>query len=171
MTKLMLAAALTMIAAVSAQAQVSGRPGEGDNTRQAALRDPDPVRRDERLISISRREMMGAENAADATRRSRVPTFKAQVEITNHGSKTIKSVSWLASLTDPATGAVIRTYNIKTDRRIAPGRTKTLVEKLPTPHARVVSAAPGRRKSPVVADLKATVVQVTYEDGSTSETP
>ncbi|HEX8127790.1 MAG TPA: hypothetical protein VF527_01725 [Pyrinomonadaceae bacterium] len=171
MKKLMLAATLTMFAAVSAQAQVSSRPGPGDDTRQAALRDPDPVHRDERLISLSHREMMGPGDASDASRLGRVPTFKAELNITNRGSKTIKYVSWSASLTDPATGAVIRTYNIKTKQRIAPGGTKTLKKQLPTPRAPVVRVAPGGRKLPVVADLKSTVVQVTYEDGSTSETP
>jgi hypothetical protein len=171
MRKLLLAATLTMIAAGSVQAQVSRRPSQGDDTRQAALRDPDPVRRDERLISISRREMMGPVSTSDVNRLSHVPTFKAQLKVTNHGAKTIKSVSWLASLTDPATGAMIRTYNITSKQRIAPGATKKLEKKLPTPRVHVVSAAPGGRRSPTVADLKAAVVQVTYEDGSTSDTP
>ncbi|HZG53765.1 MAG TPA: hypothetical protein VEZ40_16675 [Pyrinomonadaceae bacterium] len=171
MKKLMLAATLTMFAAVSAQAQVSRRPGEGDNTRQAALRDPDPVRRDERLISISRREMMKSENAVDAARPAPSRMFKARVAVTNHGSKTIKSVSWLASLTDPATGAVIRTYPVTTEKQIAPGKSKTLEKSLPIPYASVVSVGRGRRVTPGVADLKASVVRVTYDDGSTSETP
>ncbi|HZH29716.1 MAG TPA: hypothetical protein VEY11_02930 [Pyrinomonadaceae bacterium] len=171
MTKLMLAATLTLLAAVSAQAQVSRRPNPEDNTRQAALSDPDPIRREERLISISSRELSGPRRAADAPPFANVSTFKAQLDITNRGSKTIKSVSWLATLTDPATGALIRTYNIETKRRIAPGATKKLEKKLPTPRAHTVSAAPGGRKSPVVADLKSTIIQITYEDGSTSEKP
>jgi hypothetical protein len=167
----MLAVTLTLLAAVSAGAQVSRRPNPEDNTRQAALSDPDPIRREERLISISSREMSGPRRAADAPPFANVSTFKAQLDITNRGSKTIKSVSWLATLTDPATGALIRTYNIETRRRIAPGATKTLEKKLPTPRAHVVRVAPGGRKLPVIADLKSTIIRITYEDGSTSETP
>lgn len=170
MKKLMLVAALTMIAAMSAQAQVSRRPGEGDNTRQAALRDPDPIRRDERLISISSRELRGARRSGDAyPAPSRM--FKAQMAVTNHGTKTIKSVSWLASLVDPATGAVVRSYSVTTNKRIEPGKTKKVEKKLPVPIASVVSGGPSGLNSPTVADLKASVVRVTYEDGSTSETP
>ncbi|HEX8636121.1 MAG TPA: hypothetical protein VF703_18385 [Pyrinomonadaceae bacterium] len=172
MKKLMLIAAMTLIAVTSAQAQVSRRPGyTGADTRQDALRDPDPVRRDERLISISRREMTRSENAVDAARPVPSRMFKARVAVTNHASKTIKSVSWLASLTDPATGAVIRTYPVTTERQIAPGKSKTLEKSLPIPYAKVVRAGRSRRLSPGVADLKASIVRITYEDGSTSETP
>ncbi|HEY0082239.1 MAG TPA: hypothetical protein VGB61_05565 [Pyrinomonadaceae bacterium] len=170
MRKLLLAATLTMIAAGSAQAQVSRRPSEGDNNRQAAMRDPDPVRREERMISISSRELR-REHRPYNERYVSNRTFKARVSITNHSTKTIKSVSWMASLVDPATGQLIRSYPVTTEKRIAPGGTKKLETKLPLPMARVVRVGPDGVASPTVADLKSTVVQVTYEDGSTSETP
>jgi hypothetical protein len=170
MTKLLLALTLTLIAAGSAQAQVSRRPAEGDNTRQAALRDPDPIRRDERMISISSRELRREPRPRDV-RYVYNHTFKARLSITNHSAKTITSVSWMASLIDPATGELIRSYPVTTEKRIAPGGTKKLEKKLPAPIARVVRVGPDGLASPTVADLKSTVVRITYEDGSTSETP
>ena len=170
MKKLLLAATLTMIAAGSVQAQVSRRPSEGDNNRQAAMRDPDPVRREERMISISSRELR-REHRPYRERYVSSRTFKAQVAVTNRSAKTIKSVSWRASLIDPATGELIRSYPVTTEKRIAPGGTKKLETKLPVPMARLVRVGPDGVTSPTTADLKSTIVRVTYEDGSTSETP
>jgi hypothetical protein len=172
----MLLATLTLVAAVSAQAQTqTQRPGRqeppGVDTRQDALRDTDQVRREERLISISKREFAKIERGTAASRPAPIRTFKARVSITNHSAKAIKYVSWMASLTDPTTGAVIRTYPVTTKKRIAPGKTTTLEQKLPIPYHAVVNVAPGSPKSAVVADLKSAVTQVTYEDGSTAERP
>ncbi|MBC7929542.1 MAG: hypothetical protein H7Z38_03145 [Rubrivivax sp.] len=173
MRKLSIVAAtlLTLGAAASAHAQgptpnTGQRPLEFE-TRQDSLRDKDTVRRDERVIAITKREFNEMEKAARGSRPG--STFKAQVVVTNHSPKTIKSVFWSASLTDPGTGKLIRTYDVTTDARIAPGMSKKLSKKLPIPRANVVSAtAP---TAPPVADLKATVTRVTYEDGTASETP
>jgi hypothetical protein len=175
MRKLTIAALLlTLAAAASTHAQESSipRPSPNATTVQDALRLKDPIQRDEALIAINSRHTNKLEHEANAHRHTPIRTFKAQVVVTNHSAMAIKSVSWSASLIDPGTGALIRTYDVTTEERIAPGKTKKLTKRLPTPISRVVSAsAPTSGKLPAVANLKAAVTQVTYEDGTTSETP
>lgn len=178
MKKLAIVAVTLLILAAAASAHAQGvppRPGQTspeNETRQDALRDKDPVRRDERVIAVSKRELIKIEREANKSRPTTAGTFKAQVIVTNHSPKTIKSVSWSASLTDPDTGELIRTYDVTSEARITPGKTKKLSKKLPLPRVNVVSAAaPVNSKSPAVANLKATVARVMYEDGTTSETP
>lgn len=176
MRKLTFIVMLTLATSASARAQgppptPAQRSSAGD-TMQDAMRDKDPVRREERVINISSRELTKMERQADAARRAPLRMFKAEVVVTNHGAKTIKSVSWSASLTNHGTGTLIRTYDVTTEARIAPGKTKKLTKRLPTPRANVLSvAAPSGTGSPPTADLKAMVTRVTYEDGSTSTTP
>jgi hypothetical protein len=170
------AAVLTLAAAASAQAQGSApnpaqRPAAGDSM-QDAMRDKDSTRREERVINITSTELNKMEREADRSRRAPERTFKAEVVVTNHGTKTIKSISWSASLIDPGTGRLIRNYDVTTEARITPGKTKKLAKQLPTPRSNVVSAAPSGTGAPaVVADFKAVVTRVTYTDGSTSTTP
>lgn len=97
---------------------------------------------------------------------------RAGVVVINHTSKVIKSVSWAASFTDPATGRLIRRYDVSTEARIKPGKTKTLTKSLPLPTVRVVSAAPaGHKARNTFAHLTSGVTGVTYVDGSTSSAP
>jgi hypothetical protein len=172
MRKFMFIAALALAAGMSVTAQAQP-PTAQDRWDDAMRRSPDPVRRDEAHIAHSRRQgSISEREAAAAYRSSLAPSFKAGVVVTNSSAKTIKSVDWSATLTDPYTGAVIRTYDVTSKARIAPGRSKKLTKKLQTPRAQVVNAAaPARRRSLPVAQLKVTVTRVTYEDGSTSETP
>jgi len=173
MKKLMLATALALSAVVSAHAQAT-RPNTGGDTLQDALRDPDPIHRDERLIAGANRR----NNRPDINDGSvplpihRAASFEAKVAVVNTSAKKIKAVFWSATLTDPSTGELIRTYNVRTKAHIAPGGTKELKKMLFTPRAKVVTAsAPLRRNSPAVADLKVAITGITYEDGSTSPTP
>ncbi|MDT7689535.1 MAG: hypothetical protein QOE46_2294 [Acidobacteriota bacterium] len=169
--------AATLMLAASALAHAQGsaptpaqRSSTGD-TMQDAMRDKDSVRREERVIGITSRELTKMEREADASHHAPARMFKAEVVVTNHGTRTIKSVSWSASLTDPGTDQLIRTYDVTTAARIAPGKTKKLTKQLPTPRANVVSAAVPSGAKPHAADLKAVVTRVTYTDGSTSTTP
>lgn len=170
MRKLTFIAALLLTAAAAAHAQIPNGSAGSDPQREA-LRDRNTVRLDEAHISASRESNARLESEAAAARRGQLPSFKAQVEVTNHAAKTIQAVEWTATLVDPGTGAVIRTYDLTTETRIAPGKTKKLSKRLQTPRSRVVSVktqTPGR---PAVADLKVKVTGVTYADGTTSTTP
>ena len=177
MKRLMLAAALMLAALASAHAQIP--PGRNssettaDNNRDAlAIRDP--IHRDEALIAGANKRGNSLQRYAPDENRHPifVPTFKAQIKVRNNSAKAIKSVTWSASLIDPGTGRLIRTYDVTSEARIAPGKAKHLSERLPTPSSKVVSAGgPPSRKAPAVVDLKTKITLVTYEDGSTSETP
>lgn len=156
--------AMTLVATASAYAQRP--PTTTENTRQAALNDPDPVRRDERLIALSRAETARTEKKR-FPRDMPVSTFKAQIVVTNRNSRTIKSVSWVATLTDPDTGEVLGKYEITSETRIGPGKKKQLEKKLPIPQFRVVSVGAPR----TVANLKSAVTSVTFVDGATSTEP
>jgi hypothetical protein len=176
MRKLMLAAALALAALASVHAQnippEHSRSAPPNNNRDA-LTIRDPIHRDEALIAGANRRGNSLQgDGSDEIRTSiYVPMFKAQIEVMNNSAKAIKSVSWSASLTDPGTGQLIRAYDVTTEARIAPGKSKKLSKRLPTPRVNVVSAnAPPSRKAPTVADLKTKITLVTYEDGSTSET-
>lgn len=172
MTKLLLAGVLVFCAAASARAQVNPASRHtGQDTLREALAEPDPVRREERLIARTNRANARMEEQAKSGRAPKGPAFKARIDVTNRSGKRIESVSWTATLTDPATGAVVRSYEVTTKARIAPGETKRLTEKFETPRAGLVLASDPTRRSPRVADLKVAVRSVTYEDGTTSATP
>jgi hypothetical protein len=173
MTKLTLALALTLAASATALAQTPSNAGVGagnDRVRDA-MRLGDSAKAEEAHITASRAYSASAESEANAARRRVVPTFKAVVEVTNHAAKAIKSVYWTATLTDPGTGNVISSYDVKTKTRIAPGSTKKLSKHLRAPRpAPAMLASTPLGKSPV-ADLKVEVKGVTYVDGTTSTTP
>lgn len=171
MTKLTLAFALLLTAASAARAQTPYVGAPVADPHRDALAIKDPVHRDEALIAGANRRNINLEREANAARRAMPQTFKAEVEVTNRAAKAIKFVSWTATLTDPETGAVIRTYDVETRAGIAPGKTRRLSKRLRTPRADVVKAPslPGRKRP--VADLRVEVTGVTYVDGSTSTTP
>lgn len=170
MTKLTLALALSLAAAAAARAQIpNGNPGS--QPLREAMRTGDPSRSQEAHIEASRAAGARAESEADAARRNLGPTFKAQVEVTNHAAKAIETVFWTATLLDPDTGAVIRSYDVMTRARIAPGKTRKLSKYLRTPRANLVKVTSRSGNKRPVADLKVAVKGVTYVDGSTSTTP
>ncbi|HEX8338507.1 MAG TPA: hypothetical protein VF621_17445 [Pyrinomonadaceae bacterium] len=170
MTKLTLALALSLTAAAAAHAQTpNGNPGS-DPVREA-LRLGDSAKVEEAHINASRRRSAVAERAAASARRVSSRTFKAEVAVTNHAAKPIRSVSWTATLTDPGTGSVIRSYDVTTKTRIAPGTSKKLSKHLRTPAADRTTLATTPLGGRPVADLKVEVTGVTYADGSTSTTP
>ena len=171
MKRLMLVAALAVVALAAAptQAQPPTAQERWDNAR---LRDPDPAVREEAHIRNSRIQSNRAEREANSSyRASLVSSFEARLVVTNTSAKTVRSVDWTATLTDRETGELISTYDVTTETKIAPGKAKRLKKKLQTPRARVVNAAGGRRRRAQVADLMVSVTRVTYEDGTTSETP
>lgn len=170
MKKLILTFALLLTAAAAAHAQIPNNNLGTDPFRDARY-SRDPAKSEEALIIASRISSIPAENEADAVRRSLPPTFKAKIEVTNSAAKTIKSVEWRATLLDSETGAVIRAYDVTTDARIAPGKTKKLSKSLRTPHAKAVKATSRAPRRAQVADLKVKVTGVTYEDGTTSAAP
>ena len=174
MKKLTLVFALLLTAAAAARAQDRTPAGTPYPPGSSSI-DPkiirDPVHRDEAHIAASRARTSPMEREASAWRYNMPRTFKALVEVTNHAAKAIKSVEWTATLTDPATGDVIGTYDVTTKSNIAPGKTKKLSKRLTTPHARVVSATASNPYQSRVGDLKVEVKNVTYADGTTSATP
>ncbi|MET0645020.1 MAG: hypothetical protein ABW208_00280 [Pyrinomonadaceae bacterium] len=170
MKKLTLAFALLLTASAAAHAQVPGG-GPGSDPRREAMRLGDAAKAEEAHISDYRASNVRIENEAAAARRHTPRTFKAEVEVTNHSAKAIKSVAWTAMLVDTATGDVIRTYDVETKSRIAPGKTKKLAKRLPTPRARVVNASGNPSRRAAVANLKVEVASVTYADGTTSTAP
>lgn len=174
MKRLTLTFALVLTAASAAHAQASNGNPSGNPNRDPlrnAMRVGDPARTQEAMIEASRAAGVRIEHEAAAARRSTPPTFKAEVEVTNHAAKAIESVSWKATLIHQDTGAVIRTYDVTTRARIAPGKTRKLSKFLQTPRDNVVKADTGPTNKPTVADLKVKVTGVTYVDGSTSTTP
>lgn len=177
MRNFLLVVAFTFCGVVSANAQYPSHPpytSPGRDTLHDALRDPDPIKRDERLIAGANKRINGNETSNTITPRFsyQPPHFEAKVVVLNTSSKKIKAVSWTAMLTDPSTGQLIQTFDVTTKARIAPGRKKELKKMLPTPAAaKVVNTSTLRRNSRQVADLKVAVTGVTYEDGSTSKTP
>jgi hypothetical protein len=173
MKKLTLAFALLLTAAAAAHAQTtpagtSYPPGSSDIYPKKIK---DPAQLDEAHIANSRLRSTPAEREAEAARRNTPQTFKAEVVVTNHAAKAIKSVEWTATLTDPATGDIISTYDVTTKSNISPGKTKKLSKRLRTPHVRVVSATSRDPYRPQVGNVKVEVTGVTYADGSTSTTP
>ncbi|PYS76064.1 MAG: hypothetical protein DMF66_16750 [Acidobacteria bacterium] len=175
--RLMLVVVTVLAAASSAHAQTDtdplGRPSVGVDTVRSAQRDPDPARREDRLISVAERGFSKMEEEARSSHVEAGGTVKAMVAVTNHTSKVIKSVSWAASFTDPGTGQLIRKYDVSTGARIQPGKTKTLTKRLPIPRVKVVSAAApvGHKAHDTFAKLTSAVTGVTYDDGSTFSAP
>lgn len=170
MTKLTLAFALLLIASAAARAQVPGGSPGSDPLREA-MRQGDAAKVEEAHIRASRISGARSEREAASARRNRSQTFKAEIRVTNSAAKAIRSVVWTATLTDPLTGAVLRTYEVESEARIAPGQTKKLSKRLRTPSATVVNTSASRPRVVPVADLKVAVTGVTYADGSTSTTP
>ena len=173
MKKLTLAFALLLTATAAAHAQTtpagtSYPPGSSDIYPKKIK---DPVQLDEAHIANSRVRTGPAEREAAAARRNMPQTFKAEVVVTNHAAKAIKSVEWTTTLTDPDTGDIISTYDVTTKSNIAPGKTKRLSKRLRTPHVRVVSATSRNPYQPQVGNIKVEITGVTYADGSTSTTP
>jgi hypothetical protein len=174
MKKLTLAFALLLTATAAAHAQQSANPYEGApvaNPHRDALAIKDPVHRDEALIANSKSRRADMESEARRVGRTKPPSFKAEIVVTNSAAKAIKYVNWTATLTDPATGDVLQTYDVTTKANIAPGRKKKLAKRLRTPRPAVVSATAQNPARPPVADLKVAVTSVTYADGSTSTRP
>jgi len=176
MRNLILVVAFTFCGVVSANAQYPSHPPYTSHrdTLHDALRDPDPIHRDERLIAGANKRIIGNETSSIITPRFSYhrPHFEAKVVVLNTSSRKIKAVSWTAILTDPATGQLIRSFEVTTKTGIAPGRKKELKKMLPTPvAAKVVNTTTLRRDPRHVADLKVAVTSVTYQDGSTSKTP
>ena len=182
MTKLTLTFMLLLTAAAAAHAQdttPAGTPLPPGTSTIELRKIKDPVQLDEAHIAASHRSSAAAErraaeeNGANPVRRAVPPTpsFKAEIKVTNHAAKAIKSVAWTATLTDPDTGAVIDSYDVTTEARIAPGKTKKLSKRLRVPRANVVRATSRTPNKSQVANLKVAVKAVTYADGSTSTTP
>ena len=171
MKKLMFAAALALVALAAAPTQAQP-PTAQDRRDNARLRDPDPAVREEAHIRNFRIHSARAEREAASSYRSMLlPSFEARLVVTNTSAKTVRSVDWTATLTDRETGELISTYDVTTETKIAPGKAKRLKKKFRTPSARAVDAAGERRRPAQVADLTVSVTRVTYEDGTTSETP
>ena len=171
--KLTLAFVLLLTATAAAHAQTtpagtSYPPGSSDIYPKKIK---DPVQLDEAHIANSRVRTGPAEREAAAARRNMPQTFKAEVVVTNHAAKAIKSVEWTTTLTDPNTGNVIQTFDVTTKAKIAPGKTKRLSKNLRTPHARVVSIRDPTPYQPRVGNITVAVKAVTYADGTTSTTP
>ena len=169
---------LSLLGAVCAAAQTpggnsnanTGGSPSGESLR-AAMRAGDPARGGEALISASRAYNAKFEDEADAARRAVPRTFNAEVVVTNGAAQAIRSVSWTATLINRDTGAVIRSYDVTTRTRIAPGKTRKLSKFLQTPRDNVVKVASQPPGKPTVADLKVRITGVTYADGTTSTTP
>ena len=170
MTKLTLAFALLLTASAAARAQLPGGSPGSDPLREA-MRQGDAAKVEEAHIRASRISGARSEREAAAARRDRPQTFKAEIRVMNSAAKAIKSVVWTATLTDPLTGAVLRTYEVESETSIAPGKTKKLSKRLRKPGPIVVNASTGSTSRIPVADLKVAVTGVTYVDGSTSTTP
>jgi hypothetical protein len=178
MSKFIFLVTLLVISALCVCAQNDPRGTSRVDNVQDALRDPDPIHRDERLIAGANRNIRRVTDDRTITPPPRVttatpgPIFKAQVIVTNHSTKFIKSVSWTATLTQPGSTEVIAQNNLYSEVNIAPGKTKKLTKKVQIRPIRVVNAANlPSGKEPPVADLKVAVTEVTYADGSKSKTP
>lgn len=175
MMKLTLAFALLITAAAAAHAQDRtpvGTPYPQGSSEIYPKKIADPVQLDEAHIAASRAAGRPSDREANENAKlwkyTTVPTFKAEIKVKNSSAKAIQSVAWTATLLDPETGAVIRSYDVTTEAQIKPGKTKKLSERLQKPRADTVSADSRGAK---VADLKVKVTSVTYVDGSTSTTP
>ena len=173
MKKLTLAFALLLTAAAAAHAQTTpaGTPYPPGSSPIDTKKISDPVKLDEAHIANSRMRTYRPEVVPSSSGRARRETFKAEVVVTNHAAKAIKSVEWTTTLTDPDTGDIISTYDVTTKSNIAPGKTKRLSKRLRTPHVRVVSATSRNPYQPQVGNIKVEITGVTYADGSTSTTP
>lgn len=153
--KLALITGLSLVAISSAQAQ-----GDRSLSQQEAARQR---QEQERLESRTAMDDLHAEGAAG---RALVPrTFKASVVVNNSSAKAIASVNWTVSLVDRESGETIRSYDVTTRSRIAPGKKKTLDKRLPLPRYGLVNAR--NPQSPgTVAKIVPVITRVTYEDGS-----
>jgi hypothetical protein len=94
----------------------------------------------------------------------------AILNVTNHTRSEIRFVSWVVTFTHPVTGAVIRTKEITSKSRIAPGKEKTLKKTVAVPRMVRVTAADGKAR-PAPPKMTTALTSVTYADGTTSRTP
>lgn len=152
--KLALVTGLSLVAMSSAQAQV------GDTSQREA------ARQRQEQESLERRRDIDDLHAEGASGRSLEPrTFKASVVVNNSSARTIASVNWTVSLVDRESGETIRTYDVTTRTRIAPGKKKKLDKRLPLPRYGLVNAR--NPQSPgTVARIVPEITRVTYDDGS-----
>lgn len=175
MKKLTLTFALLLTSAAAAHAQSTtpaGTPYPPGTSPIEPRIISDPVKRDEAHIEGSRMRGYRPEVVpSSSSGRYKPQTFKAEVVVTNHAAKAIKSVEWTATLTDPNTGHVISTYDVTSKSKIEPGKTKKLSKSLHTPRERVVNASSRNPRRPSVANVKVEIKSVTYADGTTSTTP
>lgn len=154
--KLALITGLSLVAVSSAQAQSK----TGTQSQQEAARQR---QEQERLESRTAMDDLHAEGAAGRALQPR--TFKASVVVNNSSARTIASVAWTVSLVDRESGETIRSYDVTTRTRIAPGKKKTLDKRLPLPRYGLVNAR--NPQSPgTVAKIVPVITRVTYEDGS-----
>jgi hypothetical protein len=153
--KLALITGLSLVAISSAQAQGNRSPSQQEAARQ----------RQEQEV-LERRTEIDDLNAEGAAGRALTPrTFKASVVVNNSSAKAIASVNWTVSLVDRESGETIRSYDVNTRTRIAPGKKKTLDKRLPLPRYGLVNAR--NPQSPgTVAKIVPVITRVTYEDGS-----
>lgn len=166
MKRLTLSLALALLAVSAAHAQAD--PGQG---LEHILREPNPERRNEVLVERGRQRLDELSRTSRAARGVGERTFKASVVVLNRSPKTVKSVLWTVSLVDPESGATIRSYDVATEGRIAPGKRKSLTRRLPIPPSGVVSARrPGGTTVPV-ADVVTSVTRIEYTDGSSTDSP
>jgi len=173
MKKLTLAFALLLIASAGAYAQTTpaGTQYPPGSTEIYPKKIKDPVQLDEAHIANSRARSGYSAREADASRYNKPPIFKVEIMVTNRAAKTIKSVEWTVTLTDPNTGDVISTYDVTNKAKISPGKSKKLSQTLRNPQARVVRATDPTPSQPRVGNIKVAVKNVTYADGTTSTTP
>ena len=94
----------------------------------------------------------------------------AILNVTNHSRNEIRFVSWVVTFTHPATGVVIKTREITSKSRIAPGTEKTLKKTVAVPRLVRVTDARGKARM-TLPKMTTTLANVTYADGTTSRTP
>ncbi|HYG78859.1 MAG TPA: hypothetical protein VD861_00645 [Pyrinomonadaceae bacterium] len=159
--KLALVIGLSLVVVSSAQAQVENR----DQQRQQ-----EAGRQRQEQEGLEARQKMDDLHAEGAAGRAAMPrTFKASVVVSNSRAKAIASVAWKVSLVDRESGETIRSYDVTTRTRIAPGKKKKLDKRLPLPRYGLVNARDPQSPG-TVAKIVPVITRVTYEDGS-FETP
>jgi len=166
--KLIFIVLMTIAAVSTGQAQIN--PSQQTQAKPPA--NDERLRREEAEIQERRREMEELMNKGKAERDKDIPTFKAEIEVTNtNNSKKIKSVFWDVSLINRESGELIRKYSVTTRTSIAPGKSKKLKKQLPFPRSGVVNANSSGQPPDVVAKIVPVLTSVVYEDGSASPTP
>ena len=156
--KLAIVIALSVVAVSSAQAQ-RGTPDQQEAERQR-----------QEQAGLEARKGVDDLNAEGAAGRALEPrTFKATVVVNNTSAKAIASVNWTVALVDRESGETIRSYEVTTRTRIAPGKKKKLDKRLPLPRYGLVNARNPQTPG-TVAKIVPVITRITYEDG-TFDTP